>query len=126
MQTRAVLVVDDEPTMRFCLERLLRAEGFHVMTAADRAQALASIGERRPDVVLLDVVLHDGDGYGFCGTLRERCERPQLPILMMSARTRPDERQRGEAVGADGYLRKPFDLATLKRTLDGLLPVAEA
>ena len=125
MRTRAVLVVDDEPTMRFCLERLLRAEGFQVMTAADRAEALAWTAERCPDAVLLDVVLDDGEGYGFLGTLRERCGRPDLPVLMMSARTRPDERQRGEAVGADGYLRKPFDIATLKRALDGLLPVVE-
>jgi DNA-binding response OmpR family regulator len=120
------LVVDDEPTMRFCLERLLRAEGFQVMTAADRGEALVRLAERRPDVVLLDVVLDDGEGYGFVGTLRERCGRPDLPIMMMSARTRPDERQRGEAVGADGYLRKPFDIATLTRALDGLLPVVEA
>ena len=126
MRTRAVLVVDDEPTMRFCLERLLKAEGFQVMTAADRAEALARVAERRPDAVLLDVVLDDGDGYGFLGPLRERCGRQDLPILMMSARTRPDERQRGEAVGADGYLRKPFDIATLKRALDGLLPAGEA
>jgi DNA-binding response OmpR family regulator len=119
-----VLVVDDEATMRFCLEHLLRREGFHVMTAADRGQALTSIAERCPDIVLLDVVLGDGEGYGLCGRLRERAGRPDLPILMMSARTRPDERQRGEAVGADGYLRKPFDIATLKRTLDGLMPVA--
>ena len=126
MRSRAVLVVDDEPTMRFCLERLLRAEGYQVMTASGRNDALARLGERSPDAVLLDVVLEDGDGYGFLGTLRERCGRPELPIVMMSARTRPDERQRGEAVGADGYLRKPFDIATLKRALDGLLPVAEA
>ena len=126
MRTRAVLVVDDEPTMRFCLERLLRAEGFQVMTAADRGEALVRLAERRPDVVLLDVVLDDGEGYGFVGTLRERCGRPDLPIMMMSARTRPDERQRGEAVGADGYLRKPFDIATLTRALDGLFPVVEA
>jgi DNA-binding response OmpR family regulator len=119
-----VLVVDDEPTMRFCLERLLRAEGFHVVTACGRNEALARIADRPPDVVLLDVVLDDGEGYGLCGALRERAGRADLPVLMMSARTRPDERQRGEAVGADGYLRKPFDLATLKRALDGLLPVA--
>ena len=126
MRSRAVLVVDDEATMRFCLERLLRAEGFQVMTAADRAQALARVAERPPDAVLLDVVLEDGDGYGFLCTLRERCGRADLPIVMMSARTRPDERQRGEAVGADGYLRKPFDIATLKRALDGLVPAVEA
>lgn len=125
MRSRAVLVVDDEPTMRFCLERLLRAEGFHVVTAADRTQALARVAEGVPDVVLLDVVLDDGEGYDLCGVLRARAGRANLPVVMMSARTRPDERQRGEAVGADGYLRKPFDLATLKRALDGLSPIVE-
>jgi DNA-binding response OmpR family regulator len=104
---------------------LLRAEGFQVLMARDRAEALAGVASRCPDVVLLDVVLDDGDGYGLCGVLREHSGRPDLPILMMSARTRPDERQRGEAVGADGYLRKPFDIATLKRVLDGMLPVVE-
>jgi len=126
MRAPAVLVVDDEPTIRFCLERLLGAEGFRATTAADRGQALASLGEQRPDVVLLDLVLDDGEGYGFCATLRESSGRPDLPILMMSARTRPDEHQRGAAAGADGYLRKPFDIATLKRALAELLPAAEA
>lgn len=118
MSSRAVLVVDDDPIMRFCLQRLLQSEGYAVRTAADPDAALAALEADRPDAVILDIVLDTSDGYAFCRHLKSAPSHDGLKIVMVSARARPDEVERGRAAGADGYLAKPFGVAALKQALD--------
>ncbi len=121
MTSRAILVVDDDPVIRFCLERLLSSEGFRVTSVADADAALAQVDAAPPDVVVLDIVLDETDGYAFCRRLKDRPGVPELKVVMVSARARPDERERGHAAGADGYLAKPFGVAALKQTLEDVL-----
>lgn len=121
MCPQAVLVVDDEPTMRFCLHRLLTARGFEVATAADASTALGSVQETTPDAVVLDVVLEDTDGCRLCAELRHACADKDLKILMVSARSGPDDVEKGLAAGADGYLAKPFAAGALLERLTTLL-----
>ena len=102
---RRVLVVDDEPTIAASVAARLRAEGFTVDVAHDGPSAVASAAGRRPDLVVLDVMLPGFDGLEVCR--RIQAQHP-VPVLMLTARDSETDLLIGLAVGADDYLTKPF------------------
>jgi two-component system response regulator MprA len=114
-----VLVVDDEPAVRDSLARSLRFEGYDVSLAGDGEQALRSIATRRPDVVVLDVLMPRLDGLATCRRLR--AQNDDLPVLMLTARDGISDRVVGLDAGADDYLIKPFALEELLARLRALL-----
>src|SRR3954471_16711457 len=114
-----VLVVDDDPQLREALTRALELDDYQVATAHNGAQALESISARRPDVVVLDVMMPYVGGLDVCRTLRERKDR--LPILVLTARDEVGDRVAGLDAGADDYLTKPFALEELRARLRALL-----
>ena len=116
-----VLVVEDEKHLADGLRFNLEAEGYEVETAADGEAALALLlGARgRFDVVVLDVMLPGKDGFAVASELREAGEF--VPVLMLTARGRPEDVLRGFESGADDYLPKPFELAVLIARIKGLL-----
>ena len=114
-----VLVVDDDPQLRQALTRALELDDYEVTTASNGAQALDSISQRRPDVVVLDVMMPYVGGLDVCRTLRER--RDKVPILVLTARDEVGDRVAGLDAGADDYLTKPFALDELLARLRALL-----
>jgi len=116
-----ILVVEDEQHIADGLRFNLEAEGHAVTIATDGERALASIlDERRSfDVVVLDVMLPGRDGFAVAAALRTAGQF--LPILMLTARNRPEDVLRGFEAGADDYLPKPFELAILIARINGLL-----
>ncbi|BAU47210.1 chemotaxis protein CheY [Sulfurifustis variabilis] len=106
--TRQILVVDDEPSIVLSLEFLMKEAGYDVRTAADGDAALAAISERPPDLVLLDVNLPKRNGYEVCEAVRANPAWKAVRILMLTAKGRDVERQKGIALGADEYVTKPF------------------
>src|SRR6202041_1261333 len=117
-----LLVVDDEPTILELLSGSLRLAGFEVMTAASGAEAVRAAASGRPDLVLLDVMMPDGDGFDTLRRIRSGgCE---VPVIFLTARDEVPDRVRGFDVGGDDYVTKPFSLdellgrirAVLKRT----------
>src|SRR3712207_6768744 len=116
-----VLVIEDERHLADGLRFNLEAEGYEVETAADGEAALALIfGARgRYDVVVLDVMLPGKDGFAVASELREAGEF--VPVLMLTARGRPEDVLRGFESGADDYLPKPFELTVLIARIKGLL-----
>jgi len=114
-----VLVVDDDPQLREALSRALELDDYQVATASNGAQALEAISARRPDVVILDVMMPYVGGLDVCRTLRERKDR--LPILVLTARDEVGDRVAGLDAGADDYLTKPFALDELRARLRALL-----
>ncbi|GAB3238432.1 response regulator transcription factor [Kineococcus gypseus] len=117
-----LLVVDDEPSIRELLATSLRFAGFDVTSAGDGAQALELAEKVRPDLVVLDVMLPDLDGFTVTRKLRER-GRP-VPVLFLTARDDTADKVNGLTVGGDDYVTKPFSLeevvarirAVLRRT----------
>jgi len=103
-----VLVVDDEPNIVLSLEFLLTKAGWEVSTAADGEAALEAIGAAPPDLVLLDVNMPKLDGFQVCERIRANPAWHAIRILMLTARGRDIEREKGLALGADGYVTKPF------------------
>ncbi|MGP5033331.1 response regulator transcription factor [Brachybacterium alimentarium] len=120
-----LLVVDDEPNIRDLLATSLRFAGFEVFTASTGNEAIREATEHQPDLVVLDVMLPDMDGFTVTRRLRDRGE--QYPILFLTARDETQDKVAGLTVGGDDYVTKPFSLeevvarirAVLRRTHGG-------
>ena len=109
----SVLVVDDEPNIVLSLEFLMRQAGYDVRVARDGDAALVAIAERAPDLVLLDVMMPGRDGYEVCQAIRADPACASTRIVMLTARSREVEREKGIALGADDYVTKPFSTRAL-------------
>jgi two-component system chemotaxis response regulator CheY len=108
---KAVLVIDDDPQIRWMLDLALRHEGYAVIPAENGQQALECLEERVPNLILLDLAMPEMDGPALAAELERRADLPRLPIIVMSADR--DAGQKAAAIGAAAYLRKPFDLDDL-------------
>jgi two-component system, OmpR family, response regulator len=117
-----LVVVDDEPTIRELLTTSLRFAGFEVYAAADGASALALVRDVQPDLVVLDVMLPDMDGFTVTRRMRDRDQH--VPVVFLTARDDTTDKVQGLTVGGDDYVTKPFSLeevvarirAVLRRT----------
>lgn len=105
---KRILIVDDEPNIVLSLEFLMKKNGYDVETATDGEQALAAVDRQRPDLVLLDVMMPRKDGYQVCQILRENADYADMRIVMLTAKGRDVEREKGLSLGADDYITKPF------------------
>lgn len=115
---RRILVVDDDPMVATTIQRVLRPEGYEVDVAHGGPEALDRVKARRPDVVVLDVMMPGMDGLEVCRRLRTDHE---LPILLLTARGGTTDRVLGLDTGADDYLVKPFAYAELLARVRALL-----
>lgn len=116
-----ILIVEDEDNIAMALEYLLTREGYAHDRIANGAEAMARIRDMRPDLVLLDVMLPEVSGYEICQDVRMDGDLKDIRILMMTARGSAVERRKGLALGADGFIAKPFELKELKVELRRLL-----
>jgi DNA-binding response OmpR family regulator len=103
-----ILVVDDEPNIVLSLEFLMKQAGFQVRTASDGEAALAAIAAELPDLMLLDVMMPRKNGYEVCQAVRANPDWKGIRIIMLTAKGREVEREKGLALGADDYITKPF------------------
>jgi two-component system OmpR family response regulator len=103
-----LLVVEDEPTILELLSGSLRFAGFDVRTAASGREALRVAAASRPDLILLDVMLPDGDGFDVIRAIRGT--GPRVPVIFLTARSHVHERVAGLTLGGDDYVTKPFSL----------------
>ncbi|MFF0816451.1 response regulator transcription factor [Rhodococcus sp. NPDC003318] len=118
MTQRTVLVVEDDPTIADAIAARLRAEGYVVRTVADGPSAVRECADRRPDLVVLDVMLPGFDGLEVCR--RIQASSP-VPVLMLTARADETDMVIGLGVGADDYLGKPFSMRVLVARVAALL-----
>ncbi|MDS4019660.1 MAG: response regulator [Candidatus Competibacter sp.] len=103
-----ILVVDDEPNIVLSLEFLMKQAGFDVRTASDGEAALAAVAAEPPDLLLLDVMMPRKNGYEVCQAIRANPDWKKIRIIMLTAKGREVEREKGLALGADDYITKPF------------------
>ncbi len=119
--TKTVLVVDDEPNIVLSLEFLMTQAGYEVRVARDGNEALESVVEKTPDLILLDLMIPGRDGYDVCQTLRRSEEWAAIPIIMLTAKGREVEKEKGLALGANEYVTKPFSTTELTQRVKELL-----
>jgi chemosensory pili system protein ChpA (sensor histidine kinase/response regulator) len=117
-----VLVVDDSITIRKVTQRILDRNGIQVATAKDGVDAVAWMGERVPDLILLDIEMPRMDGYEVASFVRGDERLSKVPIIMITSRTGQKHRERAEGIGVDRYLGKPYQEAELMEHIQALLP----
>jgi DNA-binding response OmpR family regulator len=103
-----ILIVDDEPNIVLSLEFLMKQAGFEVRTVGDGQAALDAIEAEPPDLVLLDVMLPGKTGFEVCQAIRANPDWRSVRVIMLTARGREIDREKGQALGADDYITKPF------------------
>ncbi len=119
MSMPTLLLVDDEDNLRSMLDAALRHHGFDVHPVADGRQALADVGTVVPDLIVLDVMMPDLDGFEVCRRLRN--EGVKAPVLFLTAKDGTEDKVRGLTLGGDDYLVKPFSLEELVARIQAVL-----
>ncbi|HEY5999379.1 MAG TPA: response regulator [bacterium] len=116
-----ILIADDEPNIVLALELLMKREGYEIRTVADGEAAVLVARSFRPDLLLLDVMMPKMDGYEVCERLRADPELKGMSIVMLTAKGREVEREKGLALGADLYITKPFSTRDVVRKVKEVL-----
>jgi CheY-like chemotaxis protein len=118
---RRIVLVDDEPSVRMICRFNLTAAGMDVREAVDGSEALSTILHEVPDLVLLDVMMPNLDGWEVARALQSDPRTRELPIVFLTARAEQADRERAAELGAVGYVLKPFDPVALPSTVESIL-----
>ena len=119
--SKTVLIADGEPNIVISLEFLLKREGYQVLVARDGEEALQAIRAHRPDLVLLDVMMPRLSGHEVCQAVRADPALAATRILMLTAKGRATDVAKGQALGADAYMTKPFSTRELAEQVAAML-----
>lgn len=117
----SALVVDDDGLLLRLVELNLARMGIRVLLAESGREALRLAFEEHPDIILLDLMMPQMDGYEVISQLKEAKETRDIPVIMLTAKTAPADRRRSEELGAVGYITKPFRLEELRGTVGRIL-----
>jgi two-component system, OmpR family, phosphate regulon response regulator PhoB len=121
-----VLVIDDERSIRILCRVNLRAAGMEVIEAEDGDAGLELARREHPDLVLLDVMMPGRDGWSVARELKDDPRTREIPVVFLTARADPDDRQRGTQLGAAAYVVKPFDPVGIGELIDEVLSRGES
>ena len=116
-----VVAADDDAVVLRLLQVNLEMEGHDVVLAEDGVEAVALVGERRPDLVLLDVLMPTMDGWAACEAIKADPELADTPVLFLTARSQDRDVDRGVSLGAEAFVAKPFDPVDLLDLIDEIL-----
>lgn len=123
--SKRILIVDDEPNIVISLEFLMMREGHEVRVARDGEAGLAAVREHRPDLVVLDVMMPKLDGFSVLASIRSDPDLAHTHVLMLTAKGREAEREKGLTLGADAYMPKPFSTRELVDKVKELLAATD-
>jgi two-component system alkaline phosphatase synthesis response regulator PhoP len=118
---KKILIVDDEPNIVMSLEYLLRRKKFDVFIARNGTEALESLGKSKPDLVLLDIMMPDVDGYEICEYIKSTPDLKHIKVIFLSAKSKKSDIEKGLELGADLYMVKPFSNKELVQNINVLV-----
>lgn len=118
---KKVLVVDDDPYILMSLEFLMKKNGYDVMVARNGSEALDLVEKQMPDVVLLDIMMPDVDGYQICTHIKKSDKLKHTKVVFMSAKTKDTDIQKGYDLGASLYIIKPFSTREMAKQINELM-----
>ncbi|HEX6304985.1 MAG TPA: response regulator [Anaerolineales bacterium] len=108
-----ILYVEDNNDNRVLIRRVLQAEGYHMLEAANAVEAVQCVGVQIPDLILMDINMPDMDGYALTARLKTMPTLKQVPIVALTANVMKGDRERSLDAGCDGYIQKPIDVDEL-------------
>ncbi len=118
---KTVLAIDDEENILELLKLSLDSYGYNVLTASTGMDGIGKIANEKPDIILLDLMLPDIDGSQLCRMIRLNEESRSIPIIMLSAKSKEEDKIEGLKVGADDYITKPFSIRELDARIESVL-----
>ncbi len=121
MKKNRILVVEDEESLLKLESILLSSKGYNVTGVMDGKSALEEVMTNRPDLVILDIMLPEIDGFEVCRRIRENPATSDIPVVMLTAKKNSQDVARGTEVGANAYLTKPFKSAKVIEVIEELL-----
>ncbi len=121
MSDKKILLVDDEQDMIYAVKMQLEASHFAVLTARDGQEGLDKARKEKPDLIILDLMLPKIDGYKVCRMLKFDEKYKDIPVIIYTARAQEADEKLGYEVGADAYMKKPFDPKKLLAKIRELL-----
>ncbi len=121
MSKKKILIVEDEESLLKLESILLTSKGYEVVGATNGQAALDAVKKERPDLVLLDIMLPEIDGFEVCRRIKKDPDTEQIPVIMLTAKKSREDMARGEKVGADWYITKPFKSAMVIETIQRFL-----
>ncbi len=116
-----LLLIDDHQTMHRLLEAIVRIRGYELLYAENGRQGIAMARQERPDLILLDVMMPDMDGFKVCQYLKEHDETRNVPVMFLTARGAESDFETGRKAGGDGFMTKPFQASEILGQIDRLL-----
>jgi len=122
MNQKKVLIADDNENIRDALTYLLEDEGYDLQLANDGADTLRKVRERKPDILFLDIMMPEINGYEVCRTIKNDPDLKSIYIIMLTAKGQVAEQERGKEVGADEYIVKPFSPMEILAKIKNLFP----
>ena len=120
-----VMIIDDDPTTRSFLDRILRKQGFQIRQAQDGKEALEQLRITQPDLIISDIIMPELDGFKLFTALRESKETEEIPFIFLSVKSDPVDQLKGLRMGADEYLVKPFVAADILEAVDKVMKKTE-
>lgn len=121
MEGIKILIVDDEPNIVLSLDYLVRKKGFTPFIARNGSEALAIAEKEKPNLVVLDIMMPDIDGYEVCKQIKAKASLEHTKIIFLSAKSRQEDIDKGLAMGADQYVTKPFSTKQIMQEIINLL-----
>lgn len=121
---KKILIVEDEESLLKLESILLTTKGFHVQGVTTGTAALKAVMENPPDLVLLDIMLPEMDGFEVCRQIKSTPQTCHIPVILLTAKKSPEDMARGKEVGADQYITKPFKSSMVIASIERLLSPA--
>ena len=119
---RVILVVEDDPKSRKLVRDLLQVSGYETVEATNGKQGVELARSRKPDLILMDIIMPEMDGYTACHAIRMEKATQAIPVVMLTALVHELNRELGRDMGADAYLTKPFSHQELLEVINRFLP----
>lgn len=123
MDPKVILVIEDDETMRAAMKKIFELDGYIVKLAEDGTQLSIALDEVTPDLILMDVGLPWLNGFELGQMLKEHKDLKQIPLVFVSGKTSDEDVKKAFEIGADDYIKKPFEIDKLKKTVETLLKI---
>lgn len=122
-EPKVILIIEDDETMRSAMKRIFEAEGFNIRLASDGTELSVTLDQVTPDLILMDIGLPWINGFELAQLLKEHRDLKKIPLVFVSGQATDEDMKKAFALGADDFVKKPFEIDNLRKTVETLLKI---